>query len=451
MKKASQLTSLLVACCWSASAVAQAPAAAGAPPRSAVAAAKPAPLPSAAPSPSVSPPASPPPSASPSPNVSPSPSVTPAQVERAKESFRIGAAAYAAGEYLAAIAALDSAFALAPLPAIAFSLAQAERRQYFIDQKPEHLERSVALFRSYLEQTPNGGRRTDAVEALAQLEPLLEHSRAARGAAGAPPPLESRSGVSRLLVIAEAPGAQVFVDGVEIDSTLIREVGPGKHRITVRAPGFRDAEREVVAVSGELIPVSVASVELPGTLEVSAPLASEIYVDGAFASLGGSRVRLELHSGKHRVSVAQNGYRVAAQDVEVTRGELQELSFTLEPTGQRMTSNALLIGGAAVLGASAMLAVLAVQSEDAAQDFLVKHDSRNVTPGELVGYQSDVVRRDRYRLMAGSGLGLSLGLLVTGLFLHELDKPRIEDLSGGFEVATDIGADHWFAGLKGSF
>jgi PEGA domain-containing protein len=430
MKKPRRL--LLAAWCWSASALAQGPAA-GAP----VATASP---PSATTSSSNAAP----------PVVRPSPAAnaTPAEVERAKESFRIGAAAYAAGEYRAAIAALDSAYALAPLPAIAFSLAQAERRQYFIEQRPEHLERSVALFRRYLEQTPNGGRRTDAVEALAQLEPLLERIRATPHAPAAPPVVETST---RLLVLAEAPGAHVFIDGTEIPGALIREVAPGKHDIVVRAPGFRDARPEVVAVQGELIPVSMALAELPGTLEVSAPSASEIYVDGSFASLGGRGVHLELRSGKHRISVAQNGYRVGARDVEVTRGEVQALSFSLEPTGQRMTSNALLIGGAAVLGASAFLGVLALQSEDAAQDFLALRDTQNVSPAELVGYQADVVRRDRYRLMAGAGFGASLGLLVTGLFLHELDQPRIEDLSGGVEVATSLGPDHLFAGFKGAF
>ena len=59
-------------------------------------------------------------------------------LDRAKESFKAGATAYAAGDYLAAIQALDAAYQLTPLPAIAFSLAQAHRRQYFVDHEREH-------------------------------------------------------------------------------------------------------------------------------------------------------------------------------------------------------------------------------------------------------------------------------------------------------------------------
>ena len=109
-----------------------------------------------------------------------------AEVERAKESFKAGAAAYAAGEYLAAIQALDAAYTLTPLPAIAFSLAQAERKQYFVEHQREHLERAILLFRRYVEQVPSGGRRADALEALSQLEPLSLAQAAANKAAATP-------------------------------------------------------------------------------------------------------------------------------------------------------------------------------------------------------------------------------------------------------------------------
>src|SRR3954469_15887621 len=91
-------------------------------------------------------------------------------LDRAKESFKAGAAAYAAGDYLAAIQALEAAYQLTPLPAIAFSLAQAERRQYFVDRSFAHLERAVTLFRRYIELSPSGSRRADALDALSQLE-----------------------------------------------------------------------------------------------------------------------------------------------------------------------------------------------------------------------------------------------------------------------------------------
>ena len=46
----------------------------------------------------------------------------PGDLERARESFKAGATAYGAGEYLAAIQAFDAAYALTPLPPIAIPL-----------------------------------------------------------------------------------------------------------------------------------------------------------------------------------------------------------------------------------------------------------------------------------------------------------------------------------------
>jgi hypothetical protein len=380
---------------------------------------------------------------------------TPADVERAKDSFKAGAAAYAAGEYLAAIQALDAAYALTPLPAIAFSLAQAERRQYFVARRPEHLLRSISLFRRYVEQVQTGGRRADAVEALSQLEPMaakLEDQsipQASVPAALAPNPNQS----TRLMVISDTPGARIWIDGVELSaSPLVREVAPGEHRVRVTAPGFRENERVVTAVRGEFIPISVPLAELPGTLEFQTPSSAEIYVDGVFASQGGERVLLAVPSGSHRVSIVQNGYQLATRRIDVSGGKSDKLNIELEPTAQRITSQVLMIGSVAALGTGLAFSWLAVNAENRAQDFLSKQQSENVSNSELVRYSADVTQRDRYRLIAGAGFASSLGLLVSGLFLHELDRPGPEDLNrGGFELTAVLAPDQLGARLRGAF
>jgi hypothetical protein len=164
-------------------------------------------------------------------------------VERAKTSFKAGATAYAAGEYLAAIQALDAAYALTPIPAIAFSLAQAERRQYFVAHERAHLDRAVMLFRRYVDQVPSGGRRADALDALSQLEPLA----ATLPSSGTPAaPAESNDvRRTRLMITSEAPGASISIDGgPPAPSPLIREVSPGKHQVEVTAEGFYPDRRE---------------------------------------------------------------------------------------------------------------------------------------------------------------------------------------------------------------
>jgi PEGA domain-containing protein len=379
---------------------------------------------------------------------------SPADVERAKESFKAGAAAYAAGEYLAAIQALDAAYALTPLPAIAFSLAQAERRQYFVARRPEHLLRSISLFRRYVEQVQTGGRRADAVEALSQLEPMAakaEEPSTALGSSAASPAPADRS--TRLMVSSDTPGARIWIDGVELSaSPLLREVTPGEHRVRVTAPGFHDRERVVTAVRGEFVPVSVSLAELSGMLELQTPASAEIYVDGVFASQGGGRVVLGVPSGTHRVSIVQNGYRLASRRVDVAGGKSEKLSIELEPSTQRITSNVLMIGSAAALGTGLAFSWLAVNAENRAQAFLTKQQQENVSNADLVRYSADVTQRDRYRFIAGAGFASSLGLLVSGLFLHELDRPGPEDLNrGGFDLTAVVSPDLLGARLRGAF
>lgn len=362
-----------------------------------------------------------------SPAAPPAAAPSASDIERAKQSFKAGAAAYAAGDYLAAIEALEAAYALTPLPPIAFSLAQAERRQYFVARQPEHLTRSIALFRRYLEQTPSGGRRADAIDALAQLEPILAKLDAAAASAPAAAP-ERRT---RLIVFSETPGAQISVDGARgSGSPLLVDVSPGKHRVEVRAPGFAASDREVTALSGELLPVSVSLVPLPSHVELSTPPGAEIYVDGVYASQGGDSVALTLPSGTHRISVAQNGHRVATRELELGRGEKQTHHVTLEPTAQRQAAHALFIGGGAAALAGTAFSVLALRAESSAQEFLDKQARENVSVGELVRYGADRTWRNRYRWLAGASFGAGLGMLITGLFLHELDEPEPEDLYG---------------------
>jgi hypothetical protein len=348
-----------------------------------------------------------------------------ADVDRAKESFQAGATAYAAGEYLAAIQAFDTAYELTPLPQIAFSLAQAHRRQYFASRDRTHLDKAIALFRRYVEEVHSGGRRADALDALSQLEPLAALAGTGAGPAAAP----AAARPTRLLITAETAGAQLSLDGSPpAASPLIREVVAGRHRITASAPGFFPLEREVTAVAGELVPTSLVLRERPSTVEVSAPAKAEIYLDGVFASRGGDRVALTSSSGSHQLVVAQTGHRLAAQTIELRPGEDRRVQVALEPTRTRKVSTALLIGSGVAVGVAALAALLAFEAQDDATDFLTRRSQANVTAADLAAYDEAVSDRNRYRTAAGVGIGAAVGLAAAGLLLRELDRPDPKEL-----------------------
>jgi PEGA domain-containing protein len=347
---------------------------------------------------------------------------SPSDLERAKESFKAGATAYAAGDYLAAIQALDAAYQLTPLPAIAFSLAQAHRRQYFVDHGREHLDRSIALFRRYVELAQAGSRRPDALDALSQLEPL-----AAAQPKGTSPGENQVDTVrrTRVLVTTDAPGAELVLDGsAPTPSPLIREVEPGKHRVQVSAPGFYPSERELNAIPGELTLTPVPLHERPSALGIWTSPDADIYIDGAYLSPGGDGVMVHLPSGKHRVAVGQKGHVVALREVTLQRGRSQNMRVTLEQTPHRITSQVLFITGGASLAASLVFSAFAIRAEGRAEEFLGRFKTENVSVGDLTSYNVSIADRDRYRLAAGVSLAASAGFFITGLFLHELDQPN---------------------------
>jgi tetratricopeptide (TPR) repeat protein len=343
------------------------------------------------------------------------------EIERAKASFQAGATAYSAGEYLAAIQAFEAAHALTPVPAIAFSLAQAQRRQYFVAHAREHLDRAIALYRQYLQEVPTGGRRADALEALSQLEPLAltQGTAAARPTgteAAAPRP-------TRLMITSEAAGARLTLDGGPPGpSPLIREVEPGQHRVAVDAEGFFPAAREVVAVAGELIPVSVPLRERPSTVVLATAADAEIYVDGTFASRGGA-VTLSLPSGPHRLVVARTGYRVAARTVSLAPGKSQEVPLVLEPTGQRRAARLLFVASGAALATSLVFGALAVSAEDRAKEVLVRGHDANITRADLARYSDALEHRGRYRAASAGMLGVAAAGFAVALSLYQFDRP----------------------------
>ncbi len=346
------------------------------------------------------------------------------ELSRAKASFKAGASAYAAGDYLAAIQALETAYQLTPLPAIAFSLAQAERKQYAATRQRQHLERAVELFRLYAQKEPNGARIGDATLALSELAPVL-----AAPAGHAPVPYsqgESQVRPTRVMIVTDTPGATIALDGgAAAPSPLIREVSPGKHRARVSAPGYLDVERDVTAVTGELIMSEVRLQERPTFLYVWAPEGSDIYVDGVYITRGGPLATISLATGAHQLAVGKPGKRLVRRDVRLQRGQTHTEYVTLEDTTQRSLSRALFMGGGAALGAGLVLSAFAIRSENKAEDYLNKREYRATIPAELAAYNAALSERTRYRTAATIGVAGALGMFITGLFLHEMDRPAV--------------------------
>ncbi len=185
--------------------------------------------------------------------------------EAAQAAFRVGAQAFRANRFAVAAQSFEEAHARDPRPETAFSIAQANRLQYYFDRVPWRIQRAVQLYEWYLAQLPAGARARDALDHLGRLEPILRELRQRGELVPYAPPLRTQ-----LVVGAEVERAVVTVDGQPVELWQPVDVSAGGHDLVVEAPGYQRAERRVVVSAGTFLPVDVALSPKPGRLDVRA-------------------------------------------------------------------------------------------------------------------------------------------------------------------------------------
>jgi tetratricopeptide (TPR) repeat protein len=349
----------------------------------------------------------------------------PRELSQAKSFFNAGAAAYEMGDYAAAIQALDEAYRLTPLPGVAFSLAQAERRQYFVSHDRTHLARAVELYRTYLKAVETGGRRSDATDALAQLESLAALSAPSDAAPESEDAARERT---RLLISCGVPGARVSLDGAPpVAAPLIARVTPGVHHITLSAQGYFPIERDLEAIPGELLPLELTLREQPASIVVRASPESDLHVDGAFMGRVRDRRSFELPRGTHQVTLSDTGHETAHVKAELTPGETRDIDVNLERTSQRTTAVVMFVAGGGALLAGAALTGVALGREQRAHELDAERKAGNITSAQLSDYEEAQHDRNRLRGIAVTSFAIGVAAGVTGLLLYLLDQPDLRE------------------------
>ncbi|MCB9588626.1 MAG: PEGA domain-containing protein [Polyangiaceae bacterium] len=353
-------------------------------------------------------------------------------VQKARTYFNAGAQAYEAGEYLAAIQAFDQAYKYSPRPAILFSAAQAYRRQYFIDKNAQNLQLAIKNYRSYLSKVAEGGRRADAAQALSELEPI-----AARLAASATPNPENPDAPpppapapiiqqTRLMVSSQTKGTQVQLDGgATKQAPLIAEVKPGKHKVSLSAPGYFPEEREVQAAEGGIVAVDVRLRPQPAKISITTESGAEVRVDGRPAGVTPLNGPLELEAGTHLITVSRTGREPYSKELDLSRGEKRTLNVDLEVTTQRVASYVVLGTGVAGLLTGGVFTFLALRQEGKAQDIDDQRSSSNITRAQVLEYEDHIAKRDDFRTASVIAYGAGALLTATSVLLMSFDDPKI--------------------------
>jgi hypothetical protein len=377
------------------------------------------------------PPAQPAPPAPPAPPPSPAAppgaaaaKVTPEAEKKAKSLFQAGASAYKKTDYAGAVQAFAEAYRLDPRPGILFSKAQAMRKQYFASgsQDTRLLLDAVAAYRDYVKVIGDGGRKADAVEALAELEPL-----AARIPQSAPSPDVPRAAkVTRIAISSQIEGFRVSIDGAPAVEESIVKVSPGRHTLVISADGYLDEKRVVDVEEGALQSIDVPLAERLASLVVRADAGAEVLVDGRATDKTPLRGAIEIPAGRHLVGIAKNGYRGYQEEIVVGRGERRVVGVELVSTAQRKASYGFFVGGVVGAAAGAVLTGLAFGEQGRAESLEARRTERSITPDEATQRDAARAQRDDLRTGAGVAFGAGAALLATGAFLYLFDRPVFE-------------------------
>jgi hypothetical protein len=335
------------------------------------------------------------------------------EVTDARAYFNAGARAYAAGRYPAAIRAFDEAYRIEPRPGLVFSIAQAYRRQYFIDRASENLLSAIRHYRRYLDLDPDGTRRGDTAAALSELEPLSNQL----GLADASPALAPKP-VTQLMISSPTDDVAISLDGAPAGTLpYIATVSPGPHHVTLTARGYLDYQRDVRVLDGSVVPLDVALEEKPTRVHVEARAGSRIAVDGRFRGVTPAQP-LELAPGRHVVTVSANGHEPFSREIDVQRDEARTFRATLSTTTQRATSLALLGTGGVAFLAGAGLMTAALLRERHAEHLSI------TTEDDVRAYDDALATRNQLRTAGVVTSASGVAVAALGLFLFAFDEPR---------------------------
>jgi hypothetical protein len=365
----------------------------------------------------------------------------------AERYFRAGAKAYAAQSFDAAATDFDEAYKNLPLPEIAFSAAQAYRRLYRVESKPEYVRRSVELYRAYLDKVKSGGRVADAADNLADMQHELDKLEKSGAKFGSTQTEHTRLGVSvtsagdtgAVTEIGDATGElakglHATIDGKPVEPFALVDVDARDHTLAVSADGYFPAEKKVVAVAGQSQLIELELKPRPAVVHVATESGADISVDGRAAG-----PRIEIPAGKHVLEVLARGREPYAHELVVTRGQELTLSAPLVPTARRRAVPWVL-GGAGLLAVGAgITAILAVSHDNSAADLRDQLHTGNAAPSVADRYDDEVSSRDNYRTATWILGGAAVATATTGLLLYWLDRPAAEHLqlaptSGGGAV-----------------
>jgi hypothetical protein len=361
----------------------------------------------------------------------------------AERYFRSGAQAYSAQNFGAAAADFDEAYKAMPLPEIAFSAAQAYRRLYFVEPKPEYVQRAASLYRTYLDRVKTGGRVGDAADNLGEMQRELERLKISAATVVAPVVAHTRLGVSvtirdqhvdttALREIGDAtqtalPNLATTLDGKPIEPFALVDVDAKEHVIEVHADGYQPVQKRAVAVAGQSQLIEVELEPKPATVAIATTSDASIAIDGRPLATAPAPA-LEVPAGKHLLAISLRGHEPYGRELVVTRGQALQISAPLARTGKRRAVP-WFYGAAGVLAAGAIATtIVAIERDDHASDLRNQINAGNQPPSTADAYDAAVSSRDHFVDATWALGGAAVAAAAIGVGLYFFDEPSSDRL-----------------------
>jgi len=383
----------------------------------------------------------------------------PAQSRAAAErAFRAGEKAYKAQNFGAAAQNFEEAYKHLPIPEIAFSAAQAYRRQYRVEPRLELAKRAVELYRVYLDKVKRGGRVGDAADSLGEMQREVDKltaagAKAASAAAGLidrtrlgiSPQLTAETKGGDLHEIADLPETSetkmvTLLDGKPVTPFEMVEVAPGPHTIHVEAEGYLPKDTSERAVKGVSSVVEVVLQPQPAKVSIATTSGAKIRVDGRPAGTAPLAAPLDVPAGRHVVAISHAGRDAVAREITVTRGQTLAMREPLDKTTKRKLVPWVATGGIALGALAVASGVFALVEDSRASDQLAAIQKGDQPPSAAARYQLLLDRRDRATtgMYVTGGAALLFGAAAAALYWFDSpsdDSLRVTALPGGAAVS----------------
>ncbi|MDI1436035.1 PEGA domain-containing protein [Polyangium sorediatum] len=347
----------------------------------------------------------------------------PADVDspEARAYFETGAREYEKGNYANAVRAFEQAYALTTRPGLLFSIAQAYRKQYGNDGKPQNLRQAVDYYRRYLATDTTGKRRGEADAGIKDIEEIL--SRLPPEVQSTPAPEEAPS--TQISITTQVEDATISIDGAAPRPLEAIDVTPGKHKVLVQAPGYFPEEREVPAKQGQMTALDVPLREMPAYVSITGPAGASVTVDGLPKGALPLQAPLQIEAGVRTLHVSLNGFNTFTTELDLGRGKSEDLKATLDRTRQRMTSFVLIGGAATCVAGGIVMAFLAADSGEEAKKLNEKRKNETISDTELDDYLTYRDGQTAFRNGATAALNVAAGFGALAFLLYYFDEPRL--------------------------